>query len=698
MTSRDRNAADFLVEIGTEELPPKALHELTQALAGQLGKGLERERLGHGELVAYGAPRRLAVLVRDLEAAQENRATELKGPPVSIAFDAEGRPTAAAQAFAERCGVPVDALGRTRTKKGEWLSCRSLEQGRSAADLLPGLVEEALGLLPVPRRMRWGGSGIEFVRPVRWVVMLHGQEVVPGTVLGRPTGRVSQGHRFLAGGGIEIPSPGEYAEVLQRQGFVVADFAERRRRVVEGVERAAAQAGGRSLAGDALFDEVTALTEWPVALVGRFDEAYLDLPREVIIATLTSHQRYFPITAPDGRLQPEFVVVANLESEDPAQVREGNERVIRPRLADAVFFRDQDRQVPLPERLPLLADIVYSQGLGSVRDKSERVARLAVEIASRLAVDPGAAERAALLARGDLTTGMVGEFPELQGVMGGHYAADAGEPDAVAKAIPEMYLPRYAGDALPATGPGRALSLADRLDALAGHFAHGTKPTGNRDPFGLRRAALGIVRILVEQELDLDLPALLASAIDDQPVTVSDPAGLRDELYDFIVERMRAWYLESRGTEAEVFEAVRVRRPRSLVDFDRRLGAVSAFVGLDAAESLAAANKRTANILRQAGGAEHGAVDAGLLREDAEVHLYEALESMKTTVEPLLREHAYADALGLLTKLREPVDRFFDEVMVMSEDAAIRRNRLALLSDLRRLFLGIADISRLSIG
>lgn len=366
MPSRDREAADFLVEIGTEELPPKALPGLMQAFEEQLGTLLERERLAHGELVAYGTPRRLAVLARELGKRQEDRTTELKGPPVAIAFDADGRPTAAAKAFAERCGVAVEALGRLRTKKGEWLSGRSVEEGGNAGDLLPGIVEEALRLLPVPRRMRWGASAIEFVRPVRWVLMLHGTQVVPGTVLGKPAGGITHGHRFLAGRELEIPSPGDYAAVLERQGFVVADFAERRRRIVSAVERAAAEAGGRPVASNALFDEVAALTEWPVALVGRFDEAYLDLPREVIVATLTSHQRYFPIAAPEGRLLAEFVVVANLMSEDPAQVREGNERVIRPRLADAVFFRDHDRQVPLSERVARLSDIVYKIGRAHV--------------------------------------------------------------------------------------------------------------------------------------------------------------------------------------------------------------------------------------------------------------------------------------------------------------------------------------------
>ncbi|HLT89531.1 MAG TPA: glycine--tRNA ligase subunit beta [Woeseiaceae bacterium] len=691
-------AADFLVEIGTEELPPQALPDLMRAFAAELARLLDRERLAHGEVQPYATPRRLAVLVRALARRQEDREIELKGPPVAVAFDAEGKPTAAARAFAERCGVAVEALGRIRTGKGEWLAGRKVEEGSMAEALLPGLVEEALAKLPIPRRMRWGDSEIQFVRPVHWVLMLHGEEPVPGTVLGLPAGRITRGHRFHASGELAIPRPAEYAAILEREGRVVADFAERRRRVVEAVERAAAEAGGRAVADDTLIDEVTSLTEWPVALVGRFDAGYLDLPREIIVATITHHQRYFPVEGADGKLKPEFVIVANLESRDPAEVRAGNERVIRPRLADAAFFREQDRQLPLPERLPLLENIVYSDKLGTLHDKSRRVAGLAAGIARQLGVDAAATERAALLARCDLTTGIVGEFPELQGIMGGYYARDAGEPEAVARAIPEMYRPRHAGDALPATGPGRALSLADRLDTLAGHFAAGSKPTGNRDPYGLRRAAQGIVRLEVEGGVDLELPPLIGAALEAQPVRAPDPAALAAELYDFVVERLRAWYLETRGTPAEVFEAVRARRPGSLVDFDLRLAAVTAFVELDAAASLAAANKRIANILRQAGGEAHGAIDQGALAEPAEQALARALEASRETVAPLIEARAYTDALQYLAGLREPVDRFFDEVLVMSDDPAVRENRLALLASLRALFLEVADVSRLALG
>jgi glycyl-tRNA synthetase beta chain len=694
----EASAADFLVEIGTEELPPKALEDLMRAFAANLDAALTRERLPHGELEPYATPRRLAVVVQQLALVQEDLEADVKGPPVSVAFDGDGRPTAAARAFAEKCGVAVAALERVTTAKGEWLACRSIEKGRGAAELLPAVVREALDRLPIPRRMRWGASEFEFVRPVRWVLMLHGRQTVAGTVLGREAGNVTRGHRFLSAGEIIVKAPGEYVNALEKKGHVLADFVERRQRIVAGVGKAAAGAGGIPLGGDTLYDEVTALTEWPVPILGRFDEAFLDLPREVIIATLTSHQRYFPVADSDGNLRAEFITVANLESTDPEQVREGNERVIRPRLADAAFFRDHDLELPLADRLPLLKDVVYSQGLGSVYDKSTRVARLAADIATRLGLDSAAVERAGLLSRCDLTTGMVGEFPELQGVMGGHYAAASGEPEAVARAIAEMYLPRYAGDTLPSTSAGRALSLADRLDSLAGNYALGRKPTGNRDPLGLRRASLGIVRILVEQQVDLDLKTLLAAALALQPVAATAGASVEDELYDFIVDRMRAWYLEGQGMAAEVFESVRVRRPASLLDFDLRLAGVAAFVELTPAQSLAAVNKRIANILRQAGEERLGAVDRELLEDGAEQQLYQALQAIKARVQPLLRDRDYKVALRTLAELKGPVDRYFDDVMVMTEDETVRRNRLALLADLRVLFLEIADISRLSIG
>jgi glycyl-tRNA synthetase beta chain len=691
------DAADFLVEIGTEELPPKALEELQAAFARLLGEGLERERLPHARISAYASPRRLAVLASGLAAAQADRELLQRGPPVSVAYDADGLPTPAARAFAAKCGVSVDTLDRTKTAKGEWLSCRTVEAGRSAADLLPGIVRDALDSLPIPRRMRWGAAPDEFVRPVHWILMLHGEDVVEASILGVKTGRLTRGHRFLSAGTLSVRRPADYLQVLE-QAFVLADFARRRQLIVNGVQKAAAAAGGVAIAHDDLYDEVAALTEWPVPLTGRFAASFLSLPREVIVATLTSHQRYFPIEDEHGKLMGAFVTVANLQSKEPDRVRDGNERVVRPRLADAAFFWDQDRKLPLEAHRKALDEVIYQQGLGSIGDRSARLAGLSVAIAGQSGFDRDDAERAALLSKCDLLTGMVGEFPELQGVMGRYYATASGEPAAVADGIGEQYLPRFAGDMLPETSTGQILAIADKLDALAGAFCLGRKPSGNRDPFGLRRAALGVVRIAVEKRLDLDLPRLIEEACKLQPMDVADARSVCDDIFSFILERMRAHYVDQLGLAPEVFEAVRARQPASLADFDSRVRAVSAFVGLDAAASLAASNKRIANILRQAGGDAYGPVDAGMLEDAAESRLYEAIVDAKAAVAPLLEKRAYEAVLARLAGLRPAIDTFFDDVMVMTDDQSVRRNRLALLSDLRALFLDIADISRLSIG
>lgn len=694
-----KGSADFLVEIGTEELPPKALKNLMHAFADGLGEGLARERLAHDDVSSFASPRRLAVLVRGLALMQEDLERELKGPPVSVAFDDAGKATAAGRAFAEKCGVAVEALGRVSTAKGEWVTGRSIGAGRPAGELLPDLVKQALERLPIPRRMRWGSNDFEFVRPLHWVLMLHGNEVVPGTVLGIGSGRTTRGHRSLAPGEIAVPEPQSYPGLLEREGYVVADFGQRKERVVAGVQEAAAEAGGRPVGNDALYEEVTALTEWPVALTGRFDDAYLRLPREVIAATLANHQRCFPIADANGALLPRFVVVANLESRDPDKVRDGNERVIRPRLADAAFFWEQDRRTSLADRTQRLQGVVYQKGLGSVAEKSERTARLAADYAHRLDADAATVERAARLAKCDLVTGVVGEFPELQGVMGEYYAVESGEAEPVARAIGEQYLPRFAGDALPATRAGEVLAVADRLDSLAGAFALGRKPSGNRDPFGLRRAALGVVRIMIEKALNLELADAVRAAVAQQPVPDVDGERATADIVAFLLERLRSHYAD-RGLAPEVFEAVRAREPATLPDFDARVVAVASFVELESAASLAAANKRIANILRQAGGDGDGnlSVDERLLSEDAERRLHGALASAKDDLRPLVARRDYGAALSRLAELRGPVDRFFDEVMVMTDDAALRRNRLALLADLRAMFLQIADVSRLALG
>ncbi len=695
MSKRD----DMLVEIGTEELPPKALRPLMEAFGENLAAGIDDARLRHGKVNAYASPRRLTVLVEKLAHTQADRSVEQKGPPVSVAFDDDGNAQPAATAFAMKCGVTVEELDRVATDKGEWLAFKTVEKGQSAAELLPDIIQRALAALPIPRRMRWGAGEAEFVRPVHWIVLLHGEDVVDASIMGIRAGRESRGHRYHSAGPITIAEPGDYLDALERDGYVIADFERRRDMIREGAEAAAERAGGRIVEGESLYDEVAALVEWPVPIVGAFDEPFLDLPREVVISTLTGHQRYFPVADDNGRLLPHFVAIANLESRDPEQVIEGNERVIRPRLADAAFFWDSDRRTPLASRADTLREVIYQRGLGSLFDKGHRIGRIAVWLAGELGADAATVERAAVLAKCDLLTGMVGEFPDLQGTMGRYYARADGEPDAVADAIAEHYQPRFAGDDLPASQPGQILAVAEKLDTLAGIFSIGKKPSGNRDPFGLRRAALGIVRILIERGLDIDLKALIGVAVAQQPDSKADKDELAVELYGFVTDRLRHYFLDrDSGLRAETFDAVMAREPASLVDFDRRLAAVQTFARLEQAESLAAANKRIANILRQAGEPAGLKVQEKRLELDAEKALHNALAGARGKVRPLLEQRRYAEILNELADLRDPVDRFFDDVMVMADDQAVRNNRLALLGELRALFLDVADISRLSIG
>ena len=691
--------ADLLVEIGTEELPPKALRGLMDAFAANLESEIDEARLEHGELHAYASPRRLAVIVEALSGGQEDRRYSQKGPPVSVAFDDDGKPLPPATAFAKKCGVDVSELGRVETEKGAWLVAETVEKGRATAELLPALIEKALADLPIPRRMRWGDGEAEFVRPVHWVVLLHGSAVIEGSIMGIPCGNTTMGHRFHSNGPITIAKPSAYLQTLEEKGHVIADFDARRKLVQDGVGRLAKKANGHIVDGEALYDEVAALVEWPVPVLGGFDEAFLELPREVVVSTLTGHQRYFPIADDNDALLPRFVTVANLESKEPDKVRDGNERVIRPRLADAAFFWDSDRRKALSTRREALRDVVYQRGLGSLYDKSVRTAEIAASIAASLEMESEAVERAAGLCKCDLLTGMVGEFPDLQGTMGRYYAISDGEPDIVATAIGEHYQPRFAGDALPATNEGRVLAIADRLDTLAGIFTIGKKPSGNRDPFGLRRAALGVIRLSIECGLDLDLKALIATSLQLQPAGNEDPEELAESLYTFITDRLRRYFLDrDADLDTETFDAVMARQPSSLVDFELRLQAVQAFLELDEAQSLASANKRIANILRQAGTTETTDISKKLLAEDAERALYEALVAAEATVRPLLDTRDYTRALRELAALREPVDRFFDDVMVMADDDDVKTNRLALLGGLRALFLDVADISRLSIA
>ena len=715
---------DFLVELGTEELPPKALRGLEEAFASGIRTGLEKAAVEHGDVVSYATPRRLAVWVKKLAASQPDQDIKRRGPPVTAAFDAAGAPTRAATAFAESCGTTVDALQRVEEGKGTFLYFVGTKAGAAVTELLPGIVKASLDALPIPRRMHWGSSDAEFVRPVHWLVMLYGKDVLPVTLLDTEAGDHTRGHRFHAPKPIRVTSPSGYEKALLERGYVVPDFAGRREMIREKVTAAATEIKGRALIGPELLDEVTALVEWPVPITGRFEERFLALPREVLISTLQEHQRYFPVEDEKGRLLPSFITVSNIESKDPSKVREGNERVVRPRLADAAFFWDQDRKRPLASLREALNAVTFHVKLGSLGDKTRRVRTLAGEIAAVGNKERAETERAAELCKCDLLTAMVGEFPELQGIMGTYYALADGETPEVAVAIREHYLPRGAGDGLPETHPGLAVAIADKLDTLAGIFAVGEKPTGTKDPLGLRRAAIGVLRILVETGLDLDLRHFITRAVelarvDIERVAAEKPASaptgkppqvfsaekVTADIYDYMMERLRAYYLEGGGIRntlgaaamtTEMFDAVLASSPLSPLDFHVRLNALRAFLELPESTSLTAANKRIANILKKsAGGSAPTQIDVDSLKEAAEVKLFDSMRALKDAVSTATAQREYANALGRLAQLRPAVDEFFDQVMVMAEDPKLRANRLALLAQLQGLFAGVADLSRL---
>ncbi|MCB1826122.1 MAG: glycine--tRNA ligase subunit beta [Candidatus Competibacteraceae bacterium] len=687
------DSRDLLIEIGTEELPPKALPNLSLAFERGIAEGLEKAGLTTGAILRFATPRRLAVRVDQLPTRQPDRQFERRGPALSAAFGPDGQPTKAAEGFARSCGVTVAELQRQETDKGAWLVHVSTEPGAPTADLIPSIVETALAALPIPKRMRWGDRDDEFVRPVHWVVLLFGAEVIPATIMGVRAGRESRGHRFHHPQPIQLTTPADYARQLADEGKVIVDFDERRDVVRARAEAVAAELGGMAVIKPELLDEITALVEWPVALAGNFERRFLDVPAEALISTMQDNQRYFPVVDAHGRLLPHFITLANLESRDPAQVRAGNERVIRPRFSDAEFFWNQDRGKPLAARLDMLKHVVFQQRLGTVADKSARVAILARFIADQRHSDADWAERAARLAKCDLMTQMVQEFPELQGIMGRYYARHDGEAPEVAQALEEQYLPRFAGDRLPATATGQNLALADRLDTLLGIFAIGQAPSGAKDPFALRRAALGVLRILIEGELDLNLLTLLEHAASQFEPAVRARSAM-EAVFDFIVERLRGYYLDQQ-VRSDTFEAVLECRPRRPLDFDRRVRAVGAFRDRPEAASLAAANKRIRNILRKVDTVLPFEVRPDLLTEVAEQALAGRLVELSSEVIPLMEAGLYGDALNRLASLREPVDAFFDQVLVMAEDPAVRDNRIALLNELGSLFLRVADFSRL---
>jgi len=686
------SSRDLLFELRTEELPPRTLPALSQALTLGIAKGIDGAGLAHGKVHGFATPRRLAVWVENLSENQPDRQVERRGPPLANSFDAQGAPTQAATAFAKSCGVAVGELSKLTTDKGAWLQFRGTERGAATTALLGDILAHAIAALPIPKRMRWGAHSAEFVRPVHSVVLLYGDEVVPVEVLGLVAGRVTLGHRFHAPKPITLKGAKGYESKLLK-ARVVVDFAKRRESIRAGVSAAAAAAGEgcSALIEEALLDEVTALVEWPVPLAGCFEQRFLSLPREVVIATVQDHQRYFAVQGPEGKLTGWFVTVSNIESRDPSKVREGNERVVRPRLSDAAFFWDQDRKIPLQEHAAKLAGVTFQAKLGSYADKTARVTKLAELIGGRIAAGPLVAQ-AAELSKADLMTAMVGEFPELQGTMGRYYAEAEGLPREVSLALEEHYRPRYAGDALPATKTGQAVALADKIDTLVGIFAIEQRPTGAKDPFGLRRAALGVLRILLEAGLDLDLVELLEAAAALQPVQRAAVAG---EVYDFIAERLRGMLLEQAGTTPEMLDAVLSNRPRSPLDAVTRLAALKEFLLLPDAGVLAAINKRIANILKKTQVRADMIVDPEGLIEEAERGLQRALTDLRGPVLEASSQRRYADSLRALVGLRAPVNDFFDHVMVMDENTSKRDNRLALLRDVQILLGGVADLSRL---
>lgn len=692
-------SADLLVELGTEELPPKALKSLMGAFVAGVEEGLTEAQLSHSQIRGFASPRRLAIIVNDLAERQADVVIEKLGPLVSAAFDADGQATKAALGFARSCGLgsSVDelaALAHADTDKGPKLCFRDTRAGAAASELIPGIINNALKNLPIPRRMRWGSRREEFVRPAHWLIILLGEQVVPGEVLGLAAGKMSRGHRVHCDKAIAITSATTYVEQM-REAYVLADFEERRDKIRRGIESLATAEGGIAVIEDQLLAEVTALNEWPVPLLGHFDEEFLAVPQEALISSMQEHQKYFPLTNEAGNILPRFITVANIESQAPEQVVAGNERVIRPRFADAKFFYESDLKTSLSAQRERLKTIVYQDQLGSIYDKTERVAALAETLAPLVGAEPTLVRRAASLAKSDLVSEMVLEFSDLQGVMGRYYATHDGEDPAVADALYEQYLPRFAGDELPTGSVGIALALADRLDTLTGIFGIGQSPSGSRDPFGLRRASLAVLRIIIEKDIDLDLAQLVENAIAGHG-KLPQQAALAPQVVDYVLTRLRA-VCDEQGIPAEAFLAVSARGLSRPLDIYRRILAVNAFARLPEAEALASANKRVSNILQKLDEQTlTGEVNVHLFVDDREKALWASLAELESKATPLIDRGDYNEALSILAGLRQPIDNYFDSVMVMVEDDALRANRCRVLAKLRGLFLEVADVSLLA--
>ncbi|MEY8711851.1 glycine--tRNA ligase subunit beta [Mangrovibacter phragmitis] len=683
----------FLVELGTEELPPKALRSLAESFAANFTAELDAANLAHGEVQWFAAPRRLALKVVALAATQPDRELEKRGPAIAQAFDAEGKPSKAAEGWARGCGITVDQAERLVTDKGEWLLYRAHVKGETAEKLLPAMVSNALSKLPIPKLMRWGASDVQFVRPVHTLTLLLGDTVVPATILGIDSGRVIRGHRFMGEPEFTIDNADQYPQILLERGKVMADYAMRKAKIKQDAQAAASQIGGNADLSESLLEEVASLVEWPVVLTAKFEEKFLAVPAEALVYTMKGDQKYFPVYDNDGKLLPNFIFVANIESKDPQQIIAGNEKVVRPRLADAEFFFNTDRKKRLEDNLPRLETVLFQKQLGTLRDKTDRIEALSGWIARQIGADVTHATRAGLLSKCDLMTNMVFEFTDTQGVMGMHYARHDGEAEDVAVALNEQYMPRFAGDDLPSSLVACAVAIADKMDTLAGIFGIGQHPKGDKDPFALRRAALGVLRIIVEKNLPLDLQTLAEEAVRLYGDKLTN-AQVVDDVIDFMLGRFRAWYQEE-GHAVDTIQAVLARRPTRPADFDARMKAVSHFRTLDAAQSLAAANKRVSNILAKTDEPLNERVNASVLKEDEEIRLAMQVTVLRDKLEPYFAEGRYQEALVELAELRDTVDAFFDKVMVMDEDPALRVNRLTLLEKLRELFLQVADISLL---
>ncbi len=685
-------AKEFLIELGTEELPPTQLRTLAQAFADNFRTELDKAALEFDEIKWYAAPRRLALRVHNLAEAQADKVVEKRGPAIAVAFDDNGEPTKAAQGWARGNGITVDQAERLVTDKGEWLLFKQEVKGQNAREILVELAAQALANLPIAKPMRWGDKDTQFIRPVKTLTVLLGDELIPGTILGVDSARTLRGHRFMGESSFEITSAEQYPALLEERGKVMADYEARKAIIIADAQKAAQAVGGKADLDDDLVEEVTSLVEWPVVLTAKFEEEFLKVPAEALVYTMKGDQKYFPVYDDNKKLLPNFIFVSNIESKEPRHVIEGNEKVVRPRLADAEFFFNTDRKRPLIDRLPELDQAVFQKQLGTIKDKTDRITELAAYIAEKIDANVEQSRRASQLAKCDLMTSMVFEFTDTQGVMGMHYARHDGEDEAVAIALNEQYMPRFAGDELPSHGVSSALSMADKLDTIVGIFGIGQAPKGS-DPFALRRASLGVLRIIVEYGYSLDLSDLVAKAaslFDDRLTN----ENVEHDVIEFMLGRFRAWY-QDEGFSIDIIQAVLARRPTKPADFDQRVKAVSHFRDLEAAESLAAANKRVGNILAKFDGELAAEIDLALLQEDAEKALAQHVEVLSEALEPAFATGNYQAALSQLAELKEPVDAFFDNVMVMADDAALKQNRLTLLNKLRNLFLEIADISLL---